>query len=164
LCGRINIAPERLKKEQAIGRSKGGLITKVHATVNALSNSIRLYLTSGQGHNPGGADKLFGKVHAQAVIAGKAYDVDEQAIGKLGKRGFRAIIPSECCVKQRRALDRHMYKARHVIENFFAGLNNFEVSSPGMIKLPENSWPVSTLPIPISGRFDDTPWPRSIHC
>ncbi|WP_374491751.1 hypothetical protein [Brachymonas sp.] len=35
-------------QDQAIGRSRGGLTTKIHACVDALANPIRLILTAGQ--------------------------------------------------------------------------------------------------------------------
>ena len=38
------------KKEQAIGRNKGGLSTKIHARIDALGNPTRFYLTAGQAH------------------------------------------------------------------------------------------------------------------
>ena len=34
--------------DQAIGRSRGGLSTKIHATVEALGNPVRIRLTGGQ--------------------------------------------------------------------------------------------------------------------
>ena len=38
--------------EQALGRSKGGFTTKIHAAVDALGNPIRLILTHGQATRP----------------------------------------------------------------------------------------------------------------
>jgi len=55
----INTAPE--KKEQAIGRSKGGLSTKIHARTDALGNPTGFYLTAGQTHDLNGADVLIVK-------------------------------------------------------------------------------------------------------
>src|SRR6516162_2158853 len=44
--------------DQAIGRSKGGLSTKIHALVDALGNPLRFLLTPGQTHDLTGADAL----------------------------------------------------------------------------------------------------------
>jgi len=41
-----------------IGRSKGGLSTKIHARTDALSNPTGFYLTAGQAHDLNGADVL----------------------------------------------------------------------------------------------------------
>ncbi|MFN0296772.1 hypothetical protein ACKVE0_04395 [Acinetobacter albensis] len=40
-----------MKKEQAIGRNKGGLSTKIHACIDALGNPTGFYLTAGQAHD-----------------------------------------------------------------------------------------------------------------
>jgi hypothetical protein len=53
-CARISIAPEHEKNgEQAIGRSRGGLTTKIHALVDALGNPVKLMLTPGAGPRSG---------------------------------------------------------------------------------------------------------------
>jgi hypothetical protein len=38
---------------QAIGRSKGGLGTKIHLMVDALGNPLAFFLTGGQAHDLG---------------------------------------------------------------------------------------------------------------
>jgi hypothetical protein len=44
--------PEAGKKNsEAIGLSKGGLSTKIHATVDALGNPTNFYVTAGQVHD-----------------------------------------------------------------------------------------------------------------
>ena len=43
---------------KAIGRSKGGLSSKIHALVDALGNPLRFLLTPGQAHDLIGADAL----------------------------------------------------------------------------------------------------------
>ena len=61
-------------QEQAIGRSRGGLSTKIHATVDALGNPTGFHLTPGQAHDLEGADVLLKDTEAAAVLADKAYD------------------------------------------------------------------------------------------
>lgn len=43
--------PPLFVRPQAIGRSRGGLTTKIHVLVNALGNPVELMLTSGQAHD-----------------------------------------------------------------------------------------------------------------
>ena len=43
-------------------------------------------------------------------------------IDKLEEKGCQVVIPSTTRRKQPRDYDRHLYKARHLIENFFARL------------------------------------------
>ena len=47
--------------EQAIGRSRGGLTTKIHALVDALGNPVELMLTPGQAHDLTCAEPLLEK-------------------------------------------------------------------------------------------------------
>ena len=82
-------------------------------------------MTGGQAHDLEGADALLGHINAQAVIADKAYDANERVIHQLSRRGIRTVIPSKCSRKQPREFDRHLYKARHLIENFFCRLKQF---------------------------------------
>lgn len=84
-----------------------------------------LHLTAGQAHDLEGADVLLDEVHTQAIIADKAYDADEWRIRKLSMKGIQAVILSRRCRKQPCEFDRHLYKARHLIENFFCRLKQF---------------------------------------
>src|SRR5215211_4126780 len=45
-------------QEQAIGRSRGGLSTKIHIAVDALGNALRLLYTAGQTHESTTAEAL----------------------------------------------------------------------------------------------------------
>jgi len=55
--------------QQAIGRSRGGLSTKIHAVTDALGNPTRFLL--GQAHDLVGSDVLLTDLSAGAVIADK---------------------------------------------------------------------------------------------
>ena len=57
--------------EEAIGRSRGGLSTKIHATVDALGNPTSFLLTPGQAHDLAGADQLLPEVRAETVTRGQ---------------------------------------------------------------------------------------------
>src|SRR3954468_24948132 len=56
-------------EDQAIGRSRGGLSTKIHATVDALGNPTGFHLTGGQEHDLAGADALLPELEAETLIA-----------------------------------------------------------------------------------------------
>jgi len=53
LCGSINMAQQKKQQQnnEAMGRSRGGLSTKIHAAVDALGNPVRLLLTAGKRPN-----------------------------------------------------------------------------------------------------------------
>lgn len=78
-------AGNQIKK--LIGRSKGGLSTKIHATVDALRNPLSFDLTPGQACDLDGADHLLPNLAAETVIADKAYDAGERVIEPLHAQG-----------------------------------------------------------------------------
>ncbi len=53
-----------------MGRSRGGLTTKIHAVVDALGRPIRLMLTAGQVHDSHGARELLVDLETGAVVVG----------------------------------------------------------------------------------------------
>ena len=59
-------------ENQAIGRSRGGLSTKIHTLVDALGNSVGFFLTGGEAHDLVGADHLLPDMRAETLIADKA--------------------------------------------------------------------------------------------
>jgi hypothetical protein len=70
--------------------SKGGLSTKIHATVDALGNPIGFHLTEGQACELDGADVLLPQLEATTVIADKGFDADKRVLEPLqqaGKKG-----------------------------------------------------------------------------
>lgn len=115
----------RLKKGPSAGRSRGGLSTKLNATCDALGNPTGFYLTPGQVHDLVGADVLLSNLEAQALLADKAYDADERVRQLLAQKGCQAVIPSKSSRKAPYPYDLHLYKARHLIENFFAKLKQY---------------------------------------
>ena len=62
---------------------------------------------------------------AQTVIADKAYDAQARLIEPLWAKGKAVVIPSRATNRQHREYDRDLYKARHLIENFFARLKQY---------------------------------------
>jgi transposase len=78
---------------QEIGRSKGGLSTKIHALVDALGNPLRFLLTPGQAHDLIGTDALLSQMAAEVLIADKAYDADDRVLKPLARAGKSAVIP-----------------------------------------------------------------------
>jgi Transposase DDE domain len=95
LCGRISTAPE-LKKDpeddKCIGKSKGGLSTKIHARVDALGNPTGFHLTAGHASDLEGVDVLLEDFNAGALLADKAFDADERVLYKLEQKGIKAVI------------------------------------------------------------------------
>ena len=127
------------EEDQAIGRSAGGLSTKIHATCDALGNPTGFHLTPGQQHDLEGADALMGLItQAEAVLADKAYDADERVRKKLAEKGCQAVIPARKNRLDPAEYDRDLYKARHLIENFFAKLKQYRAIATRYDKTARN--------------------------
>ena len=93
--------------------------------VDALGNAIGFFLTGGQAHDLNGADHLLPTMQAATLLADKAYDADERVLAVLHSAGKTAVIPPKANRKIDRSYDQDTYKARHLIENFFADLKQY---------------------------------------
>jgi transposase len=93
--------------------------------VDALGNPTSFALSPGQAHDLEGADALLPGLAAEALIADKAFDADERVLKPLAEAGKAAVIPPKGNRREPRLYDRDLYKARHLIENFFARLKQF---------------------------------------
>lgn len=82
-------------------------------------------LTPGQAHDLQGADVLLKDTPAQTVIADKACDAHARVVEPRLDKGKAVVIPCRATNKQPREYDRDLYKARHLIENFFARLKQY---------------------------------------
>ena len=59
------------------------------------------------------------------LIADKAFDADARVLEPLAEASKTAVIPPRKTRKTPRAFDKDLYKARHLVENFFAKLKQF---------------------------------------
>jgi transposase len=98
------------------------LSTKIHATVDALGNPTGFHLTGGQACDLAGADVLLPDIATPTLLADKGDDADARVLAPLAQAGKVAVIPSRRNRKEPRPYDKHLYQARHLIENFFAKL------------------------------------------
>ncbi|WP_099050372.1 IS5 family transposase [Acetobacter persici] len=110
--------------DQATGRSRGGLTTKIHAIVDAAGKAAALSLTPGQRADITEAEPLLDEVDPEVFIADKAYDADP-LIEKLEERGITPVIPSKKNRRTPRKILFSLYKKRNIIERFFARLKQF---------------------------------------
>jgi transposase len=125
-------------EDQAIGHSRGGLSTKIHALVDALGNPIGFFLTGGEAHDLVGADHLLPMMEADTLIADKAFDADERVLEPLATAGKTAVIPPRTNRSSPRDYDHQLYTARHLIENFFAKIKQFRAIATRYEKTARN--------------------------
>ena len=107
-----------------MGRSRGGLSTKIHAAGDALGLPVRFIGTPGQRHDIAFAHELVQDIEAEALLADKGYDANH-LIEKIEKQGKQAVIPPKRDRKIQRAYDKDLYKERNHIERFFNKLKQF---------------------------------------
>lgn len=124
--------------DQAIGRSRGGLSTKIHAMIDALGNPIGFHLTGGEAHDLGGADHLLPDMAPDGLIADKAFDADERVREPLAQEGKKAVIPPRAHRKEPPEFGHHLYKERHLIENFFTSLKQYRAIATRYDKTARN--------------------------
>jgi transposase len=86
---------------------------------------LSFHLTPGQACDLDGSDLLLPKLTAPIILADKGYDADKRVIELLIAQGKTAVIPSKCNRITPRDYDKDLYKARHLIENFFAKLKQY---------------------------------------
>jgi len=66
---------------------------------------------------------------ADALIADKAFDAEERVLRPLEQAGKTAVIPPKANRRDPRPYDKELYKARHLIENFFAKLKQYRATA-----------------------------------
>lgn len=108
-----------------MGRSRGGLTTKIHALVDANGLPIALKLTEGQAHDGKSAADMLSNVGAgQTLLADRAYDSD--ALRKqLSDRGAWANIKPLARRINIPAFSPFLYRFRNLVERFFNKLKHF---------------------------------------
>jgi transposase len=106
--------------------------------VDALGNPTAFLLTPGQAHDLEGADALLPQMQADALLADKAFDADKRVIKPLLAAGKKLVIPPKSNRKVQRTFDREMYKARHLMENFFCKLKQYRAIATRYDKTARN--------------------------
>ena len=109
---------------QGLGRSRGGLSTKIHAATEALGLPIRLIGSPGQRNDIALAHDLIDGIDAEVAIADKGYDADHLA-DRIAESGAEVVIPSKRNRKVQRPCDADLYKECNRIERFFNKLKQF---------------------------------------
>lgn len=108
-----------------MGRSRGGLTTKIHALVDANGLPIRLKLTEGQAHDGrSAADMVDGIGAGQVLLADRAYDSDGLR-QSLEERGAWANVKPMPNRKTIPAFSQFLYRYRNLVERFFNKLKHF---------------------------------------
>lgn len=108
-----------------MGRSRGGLTTKIHALVDAQGLPILLKLTEGQAHDgPAAADMLHGIGKDQVLLADRAYDSDALRQSLAQRGAFANVRPKSSRINVP-PFSAFLYRCRNLVERFFNKLKHF---------------------------------------
>ena len=112
--------------DKAVGRTRGGLNTKLHAIVDGLGNPVEFLLSAGNDHDSIHAIELLERIEisGSSVLADRAYGA-KKIRAYISERGASYVIPPQSNVSQPWPVDWWLYKERHLVECFFQKLNWF---------------------------------------
>ena len=114
------------QQTEALGRSRGGFTTKLHARCDARGLPLGFVLTPGQAHDVQGFAPLFRMIEdrIEAFLADRGYDAD--AIREeIEAAGVEAVIPAKVNRRDPVPHNRAKYKWRNLIERLFNKLKNW---------------------------------------
>ena len=112
--------------DKAVGRTRGGLNTKLHTIVDGLGNPVEFMLSAGNDHDSVHAVELLEKVEISGsnVLVDRAYGA--KAIrAYISEQGADYVIPPQSNVSDPWPVDWCLYKERHLVECFFQKLKWF---------------------------------------
>ncbi len=111
---------------EALGRSRGGLTTKVHARCDVRGRPLAFVLTPGQAHDTQGFAPLMRMIAGRinALLADKGYD-SGAVRDTLASMNIEVVIPSRRNRRNPAPHDRGKYRWRNQIERMFDKLKNW---------------------------------------
>ncbi len=108
-----------------IGRTKGGLNSKLHAACDGQGRLVALLLTEGQRSDHHGAALLLPILPPARELLGDRGTDSNRFRAALTGRGSTPCIPSTRSRKMALPCDRLLYRQRHRIENAFGRLKDW---------------------------------------
>jgi len=117
---------KRGEQKQAVGRSRGGRDTKIHALADVKGRLIAILLTTGEAHDCPVAERLVRRVKpSKRMLGDRAYDSAELR-EDLHERGTKPVIPNRCNRKQPFSFSKRLYKLRWRIERRIQQVEGFQ--------------------------------------
>ena len=113
-------------ENKAIGRTKGGLNTKIHAIVDGLGNPGAFLLSPGNDNDSTHAIELMDMtdIAGSNLLGDKAYGT-KKILAYIKERGAAVVIPPKRNAKEPWVADDYLYKERHLVECFFQKIKWF---------------------------------------
>jgi transposase len=111
--------------DRCMGRSRGGLTTKIHALTDANGLPLELMLTPGQAGDCPVAARLLGHLRQDTIVlADKAYDAD-WLCRQIEAAGAAPNIPPMVHRRWKPCFSPVLYRARNRVERFFNRIKHF---------------------------------------
>ena len=114
--------------EQAIGKSRGGLTTKIHMVTASDRSAVDFALSPGSSHDAPEGRKLLDTITRldgqKYLLMDRAYEGDDTR-DKAKQKGFEPVVPPKSNRKEPWEYDKELYKKRNEIERFFLRLKRF---------------------------------------
>ncbi len=136
---------KRGEKNQAIGISRGGRTTKIHAIVDSKGRPLSFTVTGGQVHDSQVVEEILTTPRSPlAITADKAYD-SARVRQQIKDEGALPIIPNRCTALKNAYCPKRFYRRRHKIENFFCRIKDWRRIATRYDKLARNFLAATTL-------------------
>ena len=112
--------------DKAVGRTRGGLNTKLHTIVDGLGNPMEFMLSAGNDHDSTHAIEILERIEisGSSVLADRAYGA-KKIRAYISEHGANYVIPPQRNVSQPWPVDWWLYKERHLVECFFQKIKWF---------------------------------------
>ena len=127
----------RGRQDEALGRCRGGLSTKIHVAIAGVDRPLRLMLSGGEVHDSTKAEELISEHSAEHVIADKAYDSDD-FVARIESYGAKVVIPPRNDRRQPRNYDKELYKQRNKVERFINRIKHYRRAATRYEKTARN--------------------------
>jgi transposase len=122
---------------QAMGRTKGGLNTKIHALVNVRSQAVVIALSAGNQADISLAEELTECLpEGSTLIGDKAYD-SSTLRQTAATTGIKTCIPARTNRTTTVPFSATLYRRRHRVENFFERIKRYRRVATRYDKLAE---------------------------
>ena len=129
---------KRGEKNQAIGISRGGRTTKLHAIVDSKGRPLNFTVTGGQVHDSQVVEEVLDTPKSPlAVTADKAYD-SQKVRQQIKDEGALPVIPNRSNATKKAYCPKRFYRRRYKIENFFCRIKDWRRIATRYDKLARN--------------------------
>ncbi len=124
--------------DHAIGRSRGGLSTKIHVVVDGRGLPRRFVITPGQASDKAAVPALLdGLEPARDTVADRGYDA-RTILKLIADHGSCPHIPTQRDRREQRSVSHDLYRQRNLVERFFNKLKHFRGIATRYHKLARN--------------------------